>query len=133
MRRNGEKRTEPNIFLNAAIGGLTGLVSAMIMLLIVAVLTSMDKIPLIYMKEATMLCVGLGAMFASYSASSRQKGKALLTGAGTAAAMFLLILAISAFARSGALTGAMTPYVLLAVFIGGLLGAVLSARSAGRR
>ncbi len=131
MRKNGE-RSEPNVFLNAGIGGLTGLMSAMILLLIIAVLTSMDKIPEMYMKEATILSVALGALFGSYSASRRQKGKALLTGLGTGAVMFLLTLIISALSKSKALTGALTPYIFASILIGSVLGAILSARSAKR-
>ena len=127
MRKNVDKRSSPNVLLNTGVGGLTGFMSSMILLLIIAVLTSMGKIPEKYMREVTVLACGIGALIGSYSSSKRQRGKTLITGIGSGAVMFLLTLLLSVFIKSKALAGQFAPVILITIIIGGILGGVLSA------
>lgn len=127
MRRSEEKRIAPNVFLNTGVGGLTSFLSAMIFLLIIAVFTSMGKIPEKYMREVTVLACALGSILGSYTASVRQKGKALITGLGSGGVMFVLTILLSALSKSKALMGQLTPAILIAALAGGALGGFLSA------
>ena len=127
MRKNVDKKSGPNVALNIGIGGLTGLLTAMILLLIIAVLTSIGKIPEAFMREVTVLACGLGALIGSFSASKRQRGKAMITGLGSSAVMFLITLSLSALSKSNTLTGQLTPAIFFAILVAGVLGAFLSA------
>lgn len=127
MRKTVEKKSGPNVFLNTGVGGLTGFLSAMLLLLIIAVLTTTGKIPESYMREVTVLSCGLGSLIGAYSSSKRQRGKTLLTGIGSGAVMFILLLLLSMLLKAGSITGELTPALLIAILIGGFLGGLLSA------
>lgn len=127
MRKNPDKKAGPNLAMNIGVGGVTGLVTTLILLLIIAVMTSMGKIPVAFMREITVLACGLGALLGSYSAAKRQKGMTMITGLGSSAIMFALTLLLSAFGGKGTFTGQLTLAVFAAIFAAGAFGAILSA------
>ncbi len=127
MRKNPDKKLGPNLAVNIGVGGLTGLISTLILLLIIAVLTSLGKIPESFMKEITVLSCGVGALLGSYSAAKRQKGMAMLAGIGSSATMFALTLMLSILWGKGAFTGQLTFAVFVSIIAAGALGAIFSA------
>lgn len=133
MRKSADNKSGPNLYLNSGMGGLTGFLFTLIILLIVAVLTSMGKVPEIYMKEITVIACGLGALIGSYTASRRQKGRAFLAGFGSGLAMFILTLILSLFTKSSAFFGGISIVNLITILIGGTLGGILSASPIRRR
>jgi len=133
MRKSDDRRG-PNIIVNALVGGATGFMCAMILLLIAAILTASGKVPEKFMREVTVLASGLGGLIGSFTAAKRQGGRTLIIGLGSGISMFLLTLIIAAFTEKGALSGALTPAVLIAILVGGILGSFLCAAPArGRR
>jgi len=133
MRKTDDRRG-PNIIVNSLVGGATGFMCAMILLLIMAVLTAAGKIPEKFMREVTVLASGLGGLVGSFTAAKRQGGKALIIGLCSGAAMFLLTLVIAAFTEKGAFSGALTPTILTAIMVGGIAGGFLCATPVrGRR
>jgi len=127
MRKSEDRKSGPNIVVNAVMGGATGFMFAMILLLILAVLTAMGKIPEKFMREATVLACGLGELIGAFTAAKRQGGRTLIIGIGSGISMFLLTLVISAFTEQGAISGALTPAILIAIMVGGIFGSFLCA------
>lgn len=127
MRKNPDKKLGPNLAVNIGIGGLTGLISTLILLMIIAVLTSMGKIPEAFMKEITIFACAVGALLGSYSSAKRQKGMAMLAGIGSSAIMFALSLLLSILWGKGAFTGQLTFAVFVSIIGAGALGAIFSA------
>ena len=127
MRKNENKKSSPNVLLNMAVGGITGLVTAMVLLLLLAILTSTGYFPEKFMKVATVFACGIGEIIGSLTASKRQRGKRLITGIGSGIAMFLLTIILATISGSGAIIGSLTPSILISILIGGLLGSLLCA------
>lgn len=127
MRKSEDRKPGPNIIVNAVMGGATGFMCAMILLLIVAILTATGKIPEKFMRETTVLACGLGELIGAFTAAKRQRGRTLITGLGSGISMFLLILVIAAFTEEGAFSGALTPAILIAILAGGIFGSFLCA------
>ncbi len=127
MRKNENKKFGPNAVLNTAVGGITGLISAIVLLLALALLTSAGKFPESLMREATVLACGIGGIVGSFTASKRQKGQRLITGIGSGIVMFLLTFILAVFSGSGMVAGKLTPAILIAILIGGIAGSLLCA------
>jgi len=133
MRKSDDRKSGPNIIATAVMGGATGFMCAMIILLIVAVLTSMGKIPEKFMRETTVLACGLGQLIGSFAAARRQGGRTLITGVGSGISMFLITMVIAAFTDKGVLSGALTSAILIAIMAGGIFGSLLCAAPGSRR
>lgn len=133
MRKNESKKSGTGFALNAAVGGASGLITALLLLAALALLTSSGKLPENLMGEGTVLACALGAILGALTASMRQRGRRLLTGLASGGAMFLMTLILSALGENGIGFGALTPAIFAAAVLGGAAGGMLCAAPGKRK
>jgi len=133
MVKNIEKSGGANIMSVSALGGAAGMVASALLLAISAALTVTGRIPDNYMREVTVLCVGLGALTGSYFAGKKMGSKTIPVGGIAAVIMIFIILVLSAFTDAGMFSGELTLPVLISTLAGGLFGGVLCAAPKKRK
>lgn len=127
MRKNDDKRNTGHRFISCVLlGAVCGLICAVFLFMIFALLISSGKVPESMMPYITVFAALAGATIGSVVTVKRYKAKLMLGGLAVGGVMFALTLIGSAISDNSSLFGSMTPILMLAFICGGVFGSLLN-------
>lgn|GEM_PF-4300467 len=109
-------------------GSAFGLALTVLLLLVCSIFVAGGTLPVGLMPHIATGALFLGAMLSSLAAVGRYHSRALPMGLAVGAGMFFVTLVVGAFMETETLIGASTPAFLIAVLLGGALGALIRAK-----
>ncbi len=134
MRKTDERKSSgQNLLYAILLGAAIGFLLIFILFAVFSALVASGKVSENLMPYLTALTGLLGAALAAVVAVRRHKARAMLVGLGAGALMFVLTFVCSLFSGGPLSERSMTLILLVAFFMGGIVGSFLSLKRKRRK